>query len=81
VYFLICAISNITDLSPEEKARGFTIGGWIALIISWTPKYAIELGLLIQGLLGVRKYNKTTKEIISLVNDEANKIENITKVF
>ncbi len=67
VYFLICVIISITDLTPEQKMRGYTLGGWIAKIILWLPKYTIELGLLVQGLLGVRKYNKTSKNTISLV--------------
>lgn len=67
VYFLICAIISITDLTQEQKMRGYTIGGWIAKIIVRLPKYTIELGLLVQGLLGVRKYHKTSKDTIGLV--------------
>ena len=68
--FSICVIISITNLTPEQKMRGFTLGGWIAKIIVWLPKYAIELGLLVQGLLGVRKYHKTSKDTIGLVQDE-----------
>lgn len=77
VYFLICAIISITDLTPEQKMRGYTIGGWIGRIILWLPKYIIELGLLVQGLLGVRKYHKTSKGTIGLVQDEEKKPENV----
>ena len=55
IYFLTQAYGNITNLSYEEQVRGFTFGGWVANTIVWIPKYAIELGLLVQGLLGVRK--------------------------
>lgn len=81
VYFLICAIISITNLTPEQKMRGYTIGGWIAKIIVWLPKYTIELGLLVQGLLGVRKYHKTSKDTIGLVQDEEKKPENAENVF
>lgn len=59
-YFLICAIINIADLTPEQEMRGYTMGGWIARVIVWLPRYIIELGLLVQGLLGVRKYDKSS---------------------
>ncbi len=57
-YFIICAISDMTALTYEEKVRGLTLGAWVAKVISWIPKYAIELGLLSQGFLGVRKYRR-----------------------
>jgi len=55
VYFLALAYSNITGLSEAERIRGYTLGGWIGRTLSWIPKYVVELGLLVQGLLGVRK--------------------------
>lgn len=54
-YLLAHAYGNITSLSYEEQVRGLTAGGWAGKIVSWLPKYAIELALLVQGLLGVRK--------------------------
>ena len=70
VYFLSCAIINITDMTPEQKMRGYTIGGWIAKVVVWLPKYTIELGLLAQGILGVRKYETTKGSIDSVQGDE-----------
>jgi hypothetical protein len=55
IYFLAHAYGNITNLSPEAQVRGVTLGYWVAKTILWFPKYAVELGLLIQGLIGVRK--------------------------
>jgi hypothetical protein len=55
VYFVMLAYSDITGLSEEQRIRGFTLGGWIGWTLSWLPKYVVELGLLVQGLLGVRK--------------------------
>ena len=66
IYSLIIIIFAITALSEEEQIRGLTIGGWFAKIIVWMPKFFIELGLLVQGLLGVRKnlsFNKSFQKL------------------
>ncbi|MBW8039579.1 MAG: hypothetical protein FVQ85_06225 [Planctomycetes bacterium] len=55
IYFMTQAYGNITNLSQEEQVRGLTFGAWVAITILWLPRYAVELGLLIQGWLGVRK--------------------------
>ena len=41
LYFLIIALGNITDLSPEEKRRGLTAGAWAFEIGTWSLKYMI----------------------------------------
>lgn len=52
-YALTITIFNITNLSPEARARGYTIGGWIGHILPWLIKYIIEMALLIQGYFGL----------------------------
>lgn len=64
VYFVSMAVMNITGLTYEEQVRGLTAGAWIAKIISWLPKYLIELGLLVQGVLGVKKYVRTNDALL-----------------
>jgi len=54
-YFLVVLYSNITSLSEEERIRGVTTGWWVAQIVIHLPAPTVELGLLVQGLLGLRK--------------------------
>ena len=54
-YALTITIFNIANLSPEAKARGYTIGGWVGHILPWLIKYIIEMALLIQGYFGLLK--------------------------
>ena len=65
VYFVTVAVINITALTYEEQVRGLTFGGWIAKAVSWLPKYLVELGLLIQGVLGVKKYTRTRSALLT----------------
>ena len=54
-YFLLVLYSNITSLYEEWRIGGITTGLCIAQILIDLPAPTIELGLLVQGLLGLRK--------------------------
>lgn len=79
LYSVIDAYLNITNLSQEERIRGLTIGAWILQIVVWLPKYSCELGLLIQGYLGISKWNKNKQHIKK--NYEGDKEADTTKCF
>jgi len=52
-YAMTITIFNITNISPEARARGYTVAGWIGHILPWFIKYIIEMSLLIQGYFGL----------------------------
>jgi len=54
IYRLLLAYDAITCLSPEARAE-YTAGGLAGRAIGYLPGCVIDLGLLLQGLLGVRK--------------------------
>lgn len=55
IYSLGGTVFHVASGSWQEQGLVYTAGAWLAEAISWIPKHLVELGLLVQGPLGLRK--------------------------